>query len=279
MRLRASSSRALPRPFVKWAGGKTSLLPVLMMHIPDEFSTYFEPFLGGGALFFALYREGLIRKAILSDINRELIDAYIAIRDRVEEVIELLDSFPHDKEFYYRLRGQDPWSLDLVQRAARFIYLNKTGYNGLYRLNRRGKFNVPFGRYKNPNYRDFDNLRAVSMALRSVDIRCESFENVLVEAERGDFVYLDPPYDPVSDTANFVQYTSRGFGRDEQERLAEIFRELSNRGVKVMLSNSDTPFIRSLYDGFRIVEVRAPRFINSRASNRKDWRELLILNY
>ncbi len=279
IRLRAVNRMTIPRPFIKWAGGKTALLPILMMYIPDDFSKYFEPFLGGGALFFALYREGLIKEAVLSDVNRELIDTYIAVRDHLDEVIAILDSYPYSREFYYRLRSMKPDTLSLPERAARFIYLNKTAYNGLYRVNRKGQFNVPFGRYKNPNYKDFENLRAVSRALRGVDLRCSSFEFVLDIAEPGDFIYFDPPYYPVSDTASFTQYTPDGFGREHQERLADIFRELSKRGVYVMLSNSDTRFIRSLYEGFRIIEIEAPRSINSNSQKRKGWRELLILSY
>jgi len=279
MRLRAISTRTIPRPFVKWAGGKTSLLPILMMYIPNSFRRYFEPFLGGGALFFALYREGLIKEAILSDVNKELMDTYLAIRDRLNEVIDILNSYPHDRDFYYMLRSKDPSTLSLPERAARFIYLNKTAYNGLYRVNRKGQFNVPFGRYKNPNYKDFENLRAVSEALKVADLRCTSFEFVLDFARSGDFIYFDPPYHPVSDTASFTQYTSDGFTQEHQKKLAEVFKELSKRGVYAMLSNSDTPFIRELYRGFRLIEIEAPRFINSNSRRRKGWRELLILNY
>ncbi len=271
--------RGVPRPFLKWAGGKGKLLPVLLTYVPARFNVYFEPFLGGGALFFALYRLRRIQEAVLSDINRELMDTYRALQTDVEAVIRILDTFPYSKEFYYRLRGQDPWQLPLPQRAARMIYLNKTGYNGLYRVNKQGKFNVPFGRYRNPNYKDFDNLRAVAKALQNVRLECRSFEFILDEAQAGDFVYFDPPYDPISATANFTQYHSRGFTRKDQRRLAEVFRKLAQRGVYVMLSNADTPFIRSLYRDFFVIEVKAPRFINSNPHRRGPHPELLILSY
>jgi len=274
------SRQAVPRPFLKWAGGKTQLLPMLLAYAPSTFRRYYEPFLGGGAFFFALYRLNFIRQATLSDINAELIDTYLALQRDVESVIQYLDHYPHSEEFYYKLRARNPWELSLAERAARMIYLNKTGYNGLYRVNKQGKFNVPFGRYKRPNYRDFDNLRAVAQALQMVRLEVRSFEWILEEAQAGDFVYFDPPYDPVSKTARFTQYHSSGFGKAEQQLLAKVFRQLSIKKVKVMLSNSDTPFIRQLYQDYAwILPVKAYRFINSRGHKRGPQPELLILNY
>lgn len=270
---------ALPRPFLKWAGGKSALLDTLLAASPERFHTYYEPFLGGGALFFGLYRLGRVQRAVLGDINRELIDTYRALQVDVEAVIRVLDSYPYSKAFFYALREVDPWSLPLAERAARMIYLNKTGYNGLYRVNKAGKFNVPFGRYKNPNYKDFDNLRAVARALQGVTLVCASFEDTVASAQRGDFVYFDPPYDPVSQTARFTEYVRDGFGREDQERLAAVFRDLARRGVWVMLSNSDTPFIRELYQDFYVTRVYAPRYINSDGTRRGPQPELLVTNY
>lgn len=278
-RLVSRTAKAIPRPFLKWAGGKTALLSTLLAYAPLSFANYHEPFLGGGALFFALYRQQRITQAFLSDINAELIDAYRALQQDVEAVIRVLETYPHDKDFYYHLRGLDPATLPLPTRAARMIYLNKTGYNGLYRVNRAGKFNVPFGRYKNPNYKDFANLRAVSKALQQAQLFCGSFEMVLEHARPGDFVYFDPPYDPLSKTANFTQYHANGFGRQDQERLAQVFHELTQRGVWAMLSNADTPFIRALYQDFAILSVQAPRFINSKGNRRGPQSEVLVLNY
>ncbi len=269
----------IPRPFLKWAGGKTNLLSMLLAYCPQKFNTYYEPFLGGGALFFGLYRLGKIHYAKLSDINEELISTYNAIKNNVESVIKILEQYPHEKDFYYSLRSKDPNLLSIEERAARMIYLNKTGYNGLYRVNSKGKFNVPFGRYKNPNYKDFDNLRAVSVALQHVQLSHHSFEMAISTAQKGDFVYFDPPYDPVSETAYFTQYNASGFGKNEQRKLAETFWNLGDRGVYVMLSNSNTEFIRELYKGATIIELIAPRFINSNAARRTGHTELLILNY
>ncbi len=275
------SDLLLPRPFLKWAGGKTQLTDALVERMPLYFNTYHEPFVGSGALFFRLYREHKIKKAILSDINAELIDTYLAIRDHVGEVIQLLSEFPHSESFYYQIREQDPWSMNLVERAARMIYLNKTGYNGLYRVNRQGKFNVPFGRYKSPKYLDKDNLLAVSFALQNVEILCIPFETVVERAKPGDWVYFDPPYVPVSQTSNFTSYHASGFGLQDQERLRAICAKLSKNNVYITLSNSDTPVIRSLYatSFFAIDEVLANRAINCNGSKRGKVRELLITNY
>ncbi|MBC7252161.1 MAG: Dam family site-specific DNA-(adenine-N6)-methyltransferase, partial [Anaerolineae bacterium] len=242
---------------------------------------YHEPFVGGGALFFRLYRDGLIQRASISDLNAELIDTYIAIRDHVEEVIALLSSYPYQREFYYELRSRDPWKMDLPARAARMIYLNKTCYNGLYRVNRQGKFNVPFGRYKSPKYCDPDNLRAVSQALQGVEIICAPFETVLERAKPGDLVYFDPPYVPVSKTADFTAYQPDGFSLDDQIRLRDVCIELSERNVSVMVSNSDTDFVRTCYAApyFTISEVQANRAINSNAKGRGKLTELIITNY
>lgn len=271
----------VPRPFLKWAGGKTQLENELTKRVPRYFCDYHEPFLGGGALFFKLYREKRIRRAFISDLNAELIDTYLAIRDRVEDVIALLSSYPHDEEFYYDLRSRDPWEMDLPERAARMIYLNKTGYNGLYRVNRQGEFNVPFGRYKSPKYCDVDNLYAVSKALQDVNITCAPFEKVLEHAKPGDFVYFDPPYVPVSKTANFTAYQVNGFSQDDQRKLRDICVELTARDVNVMLSNSDTDLVRTLYDSpnFTFSEVQANRAINSNAKKRGKVTELIVTNY
>lgn len=271
----------VPRPFLKWAGGKTQLADRLVDCKPYKFNTYHEPFLGGGALFFRLYREHLIRQASLSDINAELIDCYLAIRDHVTEIISLLSEFPHSRQFYYDLRAKDPKTLSLPERAARMIYLNKTGYNGLYRVNQRGQFNVPFGRYKSPRYHDKENLLAVSQALQGAEILCASFETIIDRAKSGDWVYFDPPYVPLSQTASFTAYHANGFGLEDQTRLRDICLMLSQEHVYVMVSNSNTAFVHSLYPPPRFIihEVLANRAINSNSAGRGKITELVITNY
>lgn len=275
------SNLPVPRPFLKWAGGKTQLADLLLERMPLMFNVYHEPFVGSGALFFRLYREQKVRHAVLSDLNAELIDTYLAIRDAAMEVIKLLAEFPHNKEFYYAIRAKDPWQMSLPERAARMIYLNKTGYNGLYRVNRQGKFNVPFGRYKSPKYLDKENLLAVSRALQEVEIFCAPFEMVLERAKPGDCVYFDPPYVPVSQTANFTSYQANGFGLSDQERLRDVCVELSQNNVYIMLSNSDTEIVRSLYSlpYFVVDGVLANRAINCNGAKRGKITELVITNY
>ncbi|MCS6800593.1 MAG: DNA adenine methylase [Chloroflexota bacterium] len=263
-------------PFVKWAGGKRQLLPHLLALRPPRFERYVEPFLGGGALYFALAPE----RALLGDLNDELIDTYRAIRDDVEGVMAALDRHRYDREHYYAVRRLHPWDLPPAERAARFIYLNKTGYNGLYRVNRRGEFNVPFGRYRTPpRLYDPANLRAAAALLAGAQLVHGPYEKTLAAAQAGDFVYLDPPYQPLSPSANFTRYTRYGFAPGDQQRLAREFRRLSALGAYVMLSNSNTPLVRELYRGFHIVEVEANRLINSDSRRRTGITELVIRNY
>ncbi len=272
---------SIPRPFLKWAGGKTQLASALLARMPMSFNVYHEPFVGSGAVFFSLYRERKIRHAILSDLNAELIDTYLAVRDYVSEVIKILSEFPYNKEFYYDIRAKDPWKLSLVERAARMIYLNKTGYNGLYRVNKQGKFNVPFGRYKSPKYLDVENLLAVSRALQTVEIYCAPFETVIDRVKTGDWVYFDPPYVPISQTANFTSYHANGFSLEDQMRLRDVCIELTKNNIYITLSNSNTEFIRSLYSStyFVIDEVLAKRAINCDGAKRGEIVELIITNY
>lgn len=272
---------SVPRPFLKWAGGKRQLLPVLLQSIPEQFEAYHEPFLGGGALFFALMRKNKIKKAFLSDINYELIETYQAIRDIPDEVLALLRSYPYSKEFFYTLRSRDRNSLSLAERAARMIYLNKTCYNGLYRVNKKGQFNVPFGRYKNPKYYDPENILAVSQSLQGVWLKCASFEIVLQNASPGDFVYFDPPYIPKSPTSSFTSYTSTEFSLREHEQLRDVCLELNQRNVKVLLSNSYTEYIFDLFENtdFEIYVTYSNRFINSKPTKRGKIPEVLIANY
>ncbi|MFN8533581.1 MAG: DNA adenine methylase [Dehalococcoidia bacterium] len=263
-------------PFVKWAGGKRQLLGQLFALRPARFERYFEPFLGGGALYFAIAP----RWAFLGDLNGELVDAYLAVRDDVDAVMESLDRHEYQRDHYYRVRDQDPETLSLPERAARFVYLNKTGYNGLYRVNRHGRFNVPFGRYRTPpRLYDPANLRGAAALLAGATILHTRYQDTLAMAGPGDFVYLDPPYQPLTPSANFTRYTKYGFGRTDQECLAAEFRRLNNLGVSVLLSNSDTPLVRELYAGFDFTAVRATRLINSDRTGRAGVSELVVRNY
>ena len=266
------------RPVLKWAGGKGQLLPVLLARLPESFAAYHEPFVGGGALFFALASQGRVGPAFLSDANSSLIDVYLGLQIAVDAVIAALRGHVYDRDHYYAVRALNPADLSLPERAARIIYLNKTCYNGLYRENRAGQFNVPFGRYANPTICDEPNLRAAAAVLHGVDIACRPFTTVLDIAQPGDFVYFDPPYDPLSPTANFTGYDRRGFGPDDQRRLRDVFAELGRRGVRAMLSNSDTPFIRELYAGFPLEQVFVGRAVNSKVEGRGKVAEVIVQN-
>lgn len=265
-------------PFLKWAGGKRSLLPDLRARLPTTFGAYYEPFAGGGALLFDLLpRDG---RTAISDSNAALIHTYLAVRDHPGELIERLKEHAaqHSPEYYYMVRAQHNLT-DPLTIAARTIYLNKTCFNGLWRVNRRGEFNVPIGRYAKPAICDAANLRACHHALAGVEIRCQDYAAITPQA--GDFVYLDPPYDPVSRTASFTAYGMMGFGEKDQEALADFCGALGASGVMFMLSNSHTPFIRSLYEarGFQVDVVRAPRAVNSKASARGSVEEVIVTNY
>ena len=266
------------RPFVKWAGGKRQLLPDLLHRVPQSFRHYHEPFVGGGALFFSLCeQQRLDGKAVrLTDINVELINTYRIVRDRVETLISLLSTFKNDERFYYSIRALDPKQLEPVQRAARFIFLNKTCFNGLFRENRQGRFNVPFGHYKQAQICAPNDLRAASFALRGVCLEVASFKDIEAACQSGDFVYCDPPYAPVSRTASFTAYNGGGFGDEDQQRLADVVRVLGERGVHVLLSNSAVPLTYALYRELHVEEVLARRAINSRGDRRGRVPELLV---
>lgn len=273
-----------PHPFVKWAGGKGSLVGTIGEHIPRErsYRRYIEPFVGAGAMFFWMRRSFPELPAVIGDSNEELISAYRAIRDSVEEVLAKLETHAmmHSEEHYYAVRERMPHAP--VERAARFIYLNRTCYNGLYRVNRKGGFNVPIGRYDNPKIVDRENLLAVAAALETTVLRSGDFENMTRECGAGDLVYLDPPYDPLSPTSQFTSYTRDGFHQPEQQRLAKAFEAMAARGASVILSNSDTTLIRELYSKLSpaptIDEVEVPRSINSKGGRRGKIKELLIVS-
>ena len=263
-------------PFLKMPGGKRQLLPEIREHVPATFGQYLEPFVGGGAVFFDLLASRSEVPAYLGDANAELITTYTAVRDDVESVIAALRPHErqHSKEHYYTVRAQRPRSD--AQIAARMIYLNRTCYNGIYRVNRQGGFNVPIGRYANPTVCDADNLRACARALAGAEITCADFASVMSVAERGDFVYCDPPYLPASKTGDFTSYTAAGFTLADHERLADCARRLKESGVHVLLSNADLPVVREIYGGFEVRVVKARRNINSNGGKRGDVGELLI---
>jgi DNA adenine methylase len=274
----SQSKSTLPRPFLKWAGGKSKLIKQYLTHLPSEntYKNYYEPFLGGGAIFFHLQPSN----AILTDINAELITTYRCVRDRLQELIHLLKEHEskHSRDYYYSVRA-NPVQTDL-EKAARLIYLNKTCFNGLYRVNSQGKFNVPLGKYKNPNICPEDLLIAASKALCQAEIKQANFTEILNYATNSDdFVYFDPPYYPISETSYFTSYTNYSFKESQQIQLRDICLTLSERGVKVMLSNSDCEFIRNLYSGFNIHTISAARAINSHAKKRGKINEILVTSY
>ncbi len=261
-------------PFLKWVGGKGRLLPELLRHLPTRMKRYHEPFVGGGALFFAAQP----KRANLSDTNAELVHCYQEVRDDVAGVLDALAHHVYERKHFEMVRALDPLSLSPSARAARFIFLNKTCFNGLYRVNRSGKFNVPFGRYTAPRFCDPATLLRASHALQNVEIAHRTYAEAALAAGPGDFVYFDPPYDPVSPTANFTGYTASPFGWQQQEELAAVCGILNRRGVRFLLSNSATPRIRSLYSQFEQRIVRVGRAINSKADARGSVDEILVFN-
>ena len=275
----------MAKPFLKWAGGKRSVLPVLLKAAPEQIETYYEPFLGGGALFFALQAEGRFKHAVLSDSNEELINAYIQVRDAPDALVIALAVYQrkyreldreHRASFYYTIRAKNP-TCD-VGRAARLIFLNKTCYNGLYRVNSRGEFNVPHGRYANPTICDQVNLQAASKALQGADLKVADFAEAVVKAHEGDFAYFDPPYFPLSETANFTSYTDGQFGWGAQQRLARIAYGVVHRGGTFALSNAGTDEPRRIYEryGFNTATASAVRLINADSSGRGEVTEHLV---
>ncbi len=271
-------------PFLKWAGGKTQLLSQLARLYPSKIERYFEPFVGSGAVFFDIQKRFRPRYVMLSDTNSELINCYEVVRDEIEELIQNLlrhreGHHAQQPEYYYGIRDLSTDTLSPVERAARFIYLNKTCYNGLYRVNARGQFNVPIGRYKNPAIANAEGLHAASRVLRGVRLAVQDFAECLPKLRAGDVVYIDPPYFPLSRTANFSGYPQGWFGLAGQERLARFAQDAGNKGCLVMLSNSDTAAVRKLYRGLRTRRVRARRAINSNGAARGAITELVITNY
>jgi len=305
----AASPRPKPGPFLKWAGGKGQLLPELLRRVPPDIDGYYEPMVGGGALFFALAgdEERRPRRAVLNDANADLVTAYTVVRDLVEPLIGRLEGYARayldaDAEerarLYYEVRAAEPDGD--IERAARLLFLNRTCFNGLYRVNRAGRFNVPHGRYARPRILDADALRAASAALADVELRCGDVADACARAGRGDLVYLDPPFVPLSATSSFTDYTKGSFGLADQRRLRWLIDDLTERGACVMLSNSPAEWVRAAYetarfavtppagDGspgldatyvhHRIDEVQARRMINSRGDRRSAITELIVMN-
>ena len=275
-----------PKPFVKWAGGKRQLLAELEKNFPKQFGTYFEPFLGGGAVLFDLLAKKPNLKCSISDLNSDLVLAYVTIRDKLGRLIESLEN--HSKNYhkdstnyYYEVRKQEPKTQ--IEKVSRLLFLNKTCFNGLYRVNSKGKFNVPMGRYTNPNIVNSENLTTASKFLQSekIKISCRDFESILKDAKKGDFVYFDPPYQPVSDTANFTSYTHRDFTEDDLQRLADLANQLNSKGAHVLLSNSNTKIVKKIFSSkkWKVKEIAVNRAINSNSQKRTGHKEILIKNY
>ena len=274
----------MPRttPFLKWVGGKSQLLRVLSKLITHKSLTYYEPFVGGGATFFHFADRRRFQRAVLNDYNPELINLYEVVRDRLPELLARLDGYREDEDWateaqFKRVRAMEFLGHATVERAARTIYLNKTAFNGLYRVNRQGKFNSPWGKYENPMLYDRENILACSEALqRFATLRVGGYEAAVHDAQEGDIVYFDPPYVPVSETSNFTSYSSQ-FGEDEQRALAALFRDLVKRGVMCIESNSDAPLVHELYQGFDLHVVGARRNVNSKGDKRGSVNELVVV--
>ena len=281
-----SQIHTTPKPFVKWAGGKRQLIPTLNENLPKSFGTYFQPFLGGGALLFHMLTERNGQKCSISDLNSDLVLAYTTIRDRVDSLISSLKTHERNyqkdsQSYYYSVRENNPRSQ--IEKTSRLLFLNRTCFNGLYRVNSKGKFNVPLGKYTNPNIVNEENLRSVSNILQAsrVSIECRDFEAVLRTAKKGDLVYFDPPYQPVSETAKFTSYTSKNFSYDDLNRLVDLCINLDEKGCKVLLSNSDSKEVSDLFSKkpWNVSRIQANRSINSNSKKRTGHFELLIKNY
>ncbi len=277
-------------PFIKWAGGKSRLISQIKNFIPKDFNNYFEPFVGSGALFFYMVKSFKIKRefcAHLSDINSELINVYKTIKDNLMDLIQELqyneiEYYKNPKRFYYKLRAEN-FEFNSIKKAARFITLNKTCYNGLYRVNKKDLFNVPIGKYINPKICDFQNLTKVNQIMNLTNTILEDYDyyNITLKIKENDFIYFDPPYHPLNETSKFTNYTSYGFDYNQQKRLANFFYELDKRKCKILLSNSDTTFVRDLYSSFteNIVSLKTLRSINSNSEKRKNHSELIIKNF
>jgi DNA adenine methylase len=274
-----------PKPFVKWAGGKRQLMPIIERHVPSEFGAYFEPFLGGGAVLFHLLSKNPHLKCNVSDLNADLVLSYVVIRDRVKELITSLEN--HAKHYsknpdtyYYSVRDSEPATS--IEKVSRLLFLNRTCFNGLYRVNSKGKFNVPLGRYSNPNIVNEENLLSVSHTLQSkkIHVTCQDFTSIVSHAKKGDFVYFDPPYQPVSKTANFTSYTDKNFTYQDLEMLVDVSEKLHQKGCKVLHSNSSSKDVTDLFSSkWKVVEIPVNRAINSDSAKRTGHTELLIKNY
>ena len=272
------------KPFVKWAGGKRQIMSEIKKYVPENYDTFYEPFVGGGAVFFELAP----KKAVINDYNSELMNVFECIKDEVkfDKMCTELNHHEanHSEEYYYQVRNidRDPKKYNKLadyKRAARTIYLNKACFNGLYRVNSKNEFNVPFGKKEKVNTYEGQNLGVVHCILNFNDVKLLSidFEEAVKDAKKGDFVYLDPPYD--SDTSTFNDYTENGFNKDEQIRLAKLFKELSDRGCYVMLSNHNTILVKEMYSDYNIHIIEANRNINANGKKRKKVEEVIITNY
>ena len=275
-----------PKPFLKWVGGKRQLMQDLENNFPKRFGSYHEPFLGGGAVMFNLLAKEPKLSCNVSDLNSDLILAYVTIRDKLTKLIESLEN--HSKnyhkdptEYYYHVRKQEP--KQQIEKVSRLIFLNRTCFNGLYRVNKKGQFNVPLGRYTNPNIVNKENLTMVNKILQSkkIKISCRNFESVLDDAKKGDLVYFDPPYQPISSTANFTSYTHRDFTKNDLESLVELANQLNSKGCHVLLSNSNSKTVKDYFSEkpWSIFEINANRAINSNSKKRTGHKELIIKNY
>ncbi|HFU3799503.1 TPA: DNA adenine methylase [Streptococcus suis] len=271
------------QPFTKWTGGKRQLLPVIKSLMPDTYNNYFEPFIGGGAVFFELAPQ----KAVINDFNSELINCYRQIKDNPQKLIELLIEHQkyNSKDYYLELRSVDRdgriYTMSDTERAARIMYMLRVDFNGLYRVNSKNQFNVPYGRYKNPKIVDSDLILSISQYLNTnnITILTGDFEKAVEDAGAGDFVYFDPPYIPLSETSAFTSYTHEGFSYEDQVRLRDVFRKLDKKGAYVMLSNSSSPLVEDLYKGFNIHKVEATRTNGAKASSRGKISEFIVTNY
>lgn len=267
--------------FVKWAGGKKQLLEQFKQYFPNKITHFFDVFVGGGAVAFHIIKHYKPKEVFISDMNEELINAYEVIKNNLKELIRILKGHKrkHNKEYYYKIRELNPEELSKIKRAGRFIYLNKTCFNGLYRVNSKGQFNVPIGSYKNPSIVMEQDLREISKLLKKVKIKVMPFEKILTLAKKDDFIYFDPPYYPLKKGKSFTTYTKENFLEKEQKLLSDVFKKLDKKRCVVMGSNSDTEFIKNLYRKYKINIVKARRMISCDGSGRGKINEVVITNY